>query len=248
MILSCTGCTVEYNLNITKNNIEETISVNDYQTSTRTKKDILNQYNKWYPVYVNYITAGESIEIEDFSQKVEGIEYHNKTINQISNGYKYTYRYTYPINKYYDSYILASTYNENNVHKRSNSLVLKTGKDNFLCGYDYFERAKINITIDPKVYKLNYTNAQSQKNNTYVWTLDRNNCNDSEIILTLDIIDNSLENSSNSLTSSNPSKSNISKSNQSNYYLYIFFAILIIVTYFGYKWFMNLKDKNNNID
>ena len=139
--LSCTGCTVEYNINITKKDIEETINIADYTTSKRSKQDILNQYNMWYPAYVNYIKNGESIEIEDFSQKVDGIEYHNKTINQLSDGYKYTYKYTYPINKYYDSYVLASTYNETNIHKRSNSLVLKTSKDNFLCRYEYFEKA-----------------------------------------------------------------------------------------------------------
>jgi len=93
--ITCTGCSVEYNINITKDNIEETIYVSDYITSNRTKSQILNHYNMWYPTYVNFITDGESIEIEDFSEKVDGIEYHDKSIMELSNGYKYTYKYIY---------------------------------------------------------------------------------------------------------------------------------------------------------
>ena len=35
IVMTCTGCSVEYNINITKNNIEETINVNDNITSNR---------------------------------------------------------------------------------------------------------------------------------------------------------------------------------------------------------------------
>lgn len=253
IILTCTGCTVEYNINITKNNIEETINVIDYQTNTRTKQTILKQYNMWYPTYVNYIPDGESIEIEDFSQKVDGIEYHSKSIIELNNGYKYTYKYTYPIEKYSNSYILASTYNETTIHKRSDSLVLKTSKDNFLCGYDYFEQAKVNITIDKDVYKLNYTNADYQKNNTYTWILDQNNCKDSEIILTLDttnnLLNSSSNNSSSSLNSSSNSNNNSNNNNNlNNYLIYIILGIFILIIYFGYKWFLDFKERNNNID
>ena len=91
--ITCTGCSVEYNINITKDNIEETIYVTDYISSDRTKREILNHYNMWYPTYVNFITNGESIEIEDFSEKIDGIEYHDKSIIELNNGYKYTYKY-----------------------------------------------------------------------------------------------------------------------------------------------------------
>lgn len=252
IILSCSGCRAEYNINITKDNIEEVINVTDYQTATRTKQDILNHYNMWYPSYVNYLTNDEFVEIKDFRQKVEGIEYHNKTFSQVGEEYKYTYKYTYPVDKYYDSYILASTYNETNIHKRIDSLVLKTGKENFLCGYDYFEEVKINITIDPKVYKLNYTNAESQKNNTYTWTLDRNNCNNGEIILTLDTIDNNdLGNSTNnpeSSSSGKPSSPSNRNNAESGYALYIVLAVLVLLILLGYKWFTTLKGKNNKYE
>ena len=65
ILLMCTGCTIEYNINITESSIEETISVNYYITSTRTESDILKHYNTWYPVFVNFIDEGETIEIEE---------------------------------------------------------------------------------------------------------------------------------------------------------------------------------------
>ena len=236
IVITCTGCSVEYNINITKDNIEESIYVTDYISSNRTKKEIINHYNMWYPTYVNFITNGESIEIEDFSQKVTGIEYHDKKIMELSNGYKYEYKYKYPVDKYYDSYVLASSFAETTVYKRSNSLVLKTSNESFLCNYKYFDNAKINITIDPEIYKLNYTNAKSKNNNTYTWNINKNNCNNSEIILTLDIIEQEKKVITN--------KKNLFD----EYALYIFMIIMILILFLGYKWFMNFKDKNNDID
>ena len=239
---TCTGCSIEYNLNITKDNIEETIYVTDYISSNRTKKEILNHYNMWYPTYVNFITKGESIEIEDFSKKIDGIEYHDKNIIELNNGYKYTYKYKYPINKYHDSYVLASSFAETTVYKKTNSLVLKTSDESFLCNYNYFDNVKINVTIDPEIYKLNYTNSSSKNNNTYTWNINKNNCNNSEIILTLDILDK--ENSN--INSNN--NENKKKKSMDSYVIYIFLIIMILIIFFGYKWFMNFKDKNNDID
>lgn len=244
IVLTCSGCTIEYNINITKDNVEEIINVNDYITSTRTRNDILKQYNMWYPTFVNYIPEGETIEIEDFSEKVSGIEYHEKNISETNDGYKYTYKYIYQIDEYYDSYALASTFIETTIHQGYSNLVIKTGKENLLCQYDNFDSVKINITIDPAVYKLNYTNTSNISNNTYTWLLDRNNCKDSEIILTLDTI-NKNDNSGNNPSDNNQNNKN---NNNSDYIMYIFVGALAIIIFLIYKWFNKLKEKNNKID
>ena len=62
--LICTGCTVEYNININADSIEENIVVNDYISSIRAKEDILNHYNLWYPAFFNYRKAEEIIPKE----------------------------------------------------------------------------------------------------------------------------------------------------------------------------------------
>ena len=243
IVTTCTGCTVEYNINISKDTIEEVINVNDYISSTRTSQEIMKHYNTWYPTFVNYIPDGqETIELEDFNEKVKGIEYHEKNINQTNNGYQYEYKYNYPLNKYYDSYVLARSYIETNIYNGYNDLVIRTGKENLLCQYDYFDSAKVNITIDPEAYKVNYTNTSNVNGNTYSWNLDRSNCNDSQIILTLDKIHKS------DITTKEPSVEIDKKSKTSDHTLYIFLGILLIIVLIGYIVFKKMKEKSERID
>lgn len=243
ILITCTGCSVEYNINITEDKIEEVINVTDNITSNRTKSDILNHYEMWYPTFVNFIEDGESIEIEDFNEKVDGIKYHDKTILETNDGYNYKYKYTYQIDEYYDSYALASVFQEVTVHKESDKLVLRTSKENFLCSYEYFDEAKVNITIDPKIYKLNYTNGVKVNNNTYRWELNRNNCSDGEIVLTI----NKITNNDNEIIEPNGNNDK-KESILSKYLIYIFCGILIIVILLGKNIFNKLKNKNNGID
>ena len=104
----------------------------------------------------------------------------------------------------------------------------------------------MNITIDPKIYKLNYTNSTNINNNTYTWYLDKNNCNDGEIILTLDKI-NKMDNEI-----INPDNSEEDKKNQQNkkndYTIYIFCGILIILILLGYHIFKKMKNKSESFD
>ena len=156
MLVTCTGCTVEYNINITESNIDETINIVDYETLNRTKNDILKQYNTWYPTFVNFMNNEETIELENYNQKYNGIEYHKKDIRTLNNGYQYSYKYTYNINDYHDAYTLAVAYSDTTIYKRLDSLILKTSNESFLCNYKYFDEATINITVDPSVYKCQY--------------------------------------------------------------------------------------------
>ena len=249
VIITCTGCSAQYNIYITKDTIEEEINVTDNISQNRTKNDILKQYNMWYPTFVNYIKQGETIEIEDFSKKADGIEYHEKSINTITNGYQYTYKYLYNINDYYDSYALARAFYETKVYKGYNSLSLKTSKENFLCEYNYFDTVKVNIKVDPDVYKLNYTNTKNIKNNTYTWILNRSNCNNSEIILTIDKISSNNSSTNTNNNGNNNDNNNVSIIKDSNeFYYYIILAVIVLLILLGYKYFIKFKEKNNNID
>lgn len=248
ILITCTGCDVEYNIHITKNDIEETINVTDYITPNRTQEDILNHYNMWYPTFVNFIKKGETIEIEDFSEKVDNIEYHDKTIQRIEDGYKYKYKYKYDIDEYYDSYVLASVFSDINVHKEYDKLVIRTSKENFLCSHDYFDVARVNITFDTEIYEINHTNTTNIRNNKYTWILNRDNCNDSEIVLTLNRIKKEGSTNKgedpNELTDNNEQKNN-QKNSASDYTLYIFYAILLILILIGYLLFNKIKKKYN---
>lgn len=254
ILFLCTGCNIEYNLTISEDNISEKISIVDTVSYNRSEKDILNIYNRWYPTFVNYITEGETIEIKDYNKKYDGIEYHDKTINAINNGYNYIYTYNYDIDNYYDSYPKVNVYLDSYVYNDNDKLVLRTSEENLLCKYSYFDSLKVNITIDSTVYKLNYTNSLDINNNTYTWVLDRSNCKDSKILLTLEKI-NSINNISEIYGDKNSSNDKLTTVNKvgklsalDNYILYIFLFVIVLIIYFGYKWFMEFKEKNNNID
>ena len=236
-----TGCSVEYNLNVSSDTIKEEIIVNDNITSKRTKETILSHYNKWYPTYINYIKNGESIPLPNFDKKYDGIEYYDKSINEINNGYKYKYLYTHNINKYSDAYVLANTFVDTTIQQNYDSFVLRTSKENLLCQYDYFDSVKINITVDPKIYNLNYTNAYNKKNNTYTWIINRNNCKNNQIIITLNKIMNNNE------IDNIPKKDKvINKKN--DYLIYIFWGILIVIVTIGYFIFKKIKLKSEDFD
>ena len=248
IITMCTGCSIEYNITINKDTIEEVINVTDNITENRTQSDILSHYNMWYPTFVNYIPTGmETIEIEDYNIKADYIEYHEKFINETSNGYNYTYKYNYNINNYYDASSLYNSYIESTVLNQDNVLVLRTKEENLLCEYDYFESLKVNITIDPEIYKINYINTLNINNNTYTWYLDRNNCNSSEIILTLDKIKN-LEEDIIDPNDDNKNKDNKTDkdNNKKDYTMYIFYGILLLIIIIGYFIFKKMKNKSES--
>ena len=69
---------------------KEVINVTDYITTYRSQQDILEHYNTWYPTFVNFIKSGESIEIEDYNKKIDGILLYNRiSIFKILKLYNY---------------------------------------------------------------------------------------------------------------------------------------------------------------
>lgn len=237
--LLSTGCSVEYNITVNSDTIKEEIIVTDKVTTKRNKETILSHYNKWYPTYVNYLKGSESIPLPNFNKKYDGIEYHNKNIIEINNGYKYTYLYEHKIDNYYDSYALANTFKDTTIQQNGDSLVLKTSKESFFCKYDYFDSLKVNITIDPTAYELNYTNTKNINNNTYTWVISKNNCNNSQIILTL-----------NEIKSSDDIVEVQKKVNkkENEYIIYIFWGIVLIIVTIVYFIVKKYKQKLEDFD
>lgn len=227
-----TGCSVEYNLTINKDTIQEDIIVNDIITSKRTKEKILNHYNKWYPTYINYITSGESIPLPNYNSKYNGIEYYDKTIKEIENGYQYNYKYTHGLDRYYDAYVLGVAFPDTSIYESNKLLVFQTSSTSFLCDYDYFDKLTINIKVDEDVYEVSKHNAKKANNNIYSWTISRNDCDNSSIYLTLEKkpVSKNKENK---------------KIKESEFALYLFCGIIIILVLIGY---FIIKKKKKQLD
>lgn len=244
----CSGCTINYNIEITSDSVKENIEITDTETNGRNKTTILKEYNRWIPAYID--TENDIATSYDSSVKSEEFEYHEKSIKELTNGYYYTYKYNYPIDKYSNAIATREAYQKRKFYIGDDYIIINTDNENLLCNYSYFENLKVSISVDPKVYKLNYTNADQKNSNTYIWNIDKNNCNNSEILLKLDIIDNK-NNDSIDKPNNNPNNNNSNKNNDSiinDYILYIFLVIIALLILLGYKWFNNFKEKNNNID
>ena len=240
LLILCTGCTIDYKLEITSDTIKETIEVNDTIMTNRTKQDIYNEYNLWFPVYTEI--SDTPIEY-DANTKLNDVEYHQKSIKENSNGYYYTYKYDYPIKQYKNASVIRQAYENGSVYVADNYITINSGKSNLLCNYSYFESLKVSITIDKDVYTVRKNNAYGINENTYIWELDRNNCNNSGIILILDKI-NSDE--LNTTDQDEDAGNKTAQKENSEFSMYIFYGILILIILIVYIMFTKLKNKNTN--
>lgn len=231
LVIACTGCSIDYKIEITKETIKENIAITDLTTNKRTKEIIYSEYQNWVPVYVNAL-KNEVFEY-DGTIKIENVEYHNKNITELENGYNYTYSYNYPISTFEDASSIRQMYSNKRIYMNTKYITINTDKINLLCNYDYFDDIKITISIDENYYKVNHTNGEKIANNQYVWHMNKTNCDDSEILLTLDKV-----------IKTSPQKTNMFE----KYALYIFCIILIVLILIGYLIFKKLKNKNEKFD
>ena len=240
----CSGCTIKYDLEIGESQVIENIVVNDTMILERTNNDILEMYNTWMPVYDNIDNPDLIQDRDDDDGKIDGIPYHEKAITKIDSGYKHTYTYTYPINDFNHANSFKLAFGKPSFYVGGNYINLRTDNENVLCNYDYFESLQVNIKVDLNTYTVEKNNANRVKGNVYTWNLNRNNCHNSVISMTLN-------RSNNTVVTTTTSSSSVSREKTNwldNYVLYIFLGIMVLIVILGYRWFMNMKERDNRVD
>ena len=245
LLVLCTGCTINYDLEIKESEIIENIVVNDTITLGRTSKDILDTYNTWMPVYDNIDNPDLIQDSDDNDGKVDGIPYHQKSKKEITDGYSLTYKYTYPIGEFNHANSVKLAFGRPNFYDGGSYINIRTDNINALCNYDYFESLVVKIKVDLDTYTVEKNNAHKVKGNTYTWKLDRSNCNNSVISMTLNKNNNVVV----STTSASGNGGNRRHGNGLNgYVLYIFLGIVVLVIILGYRWFNQVKERENGVD
>lgn len=232
VLLLCTGCSIDYNLEITQENVKETIKVNDIVTNERSKETIYNEYNRWIPAYINSGTATNY----DSSIKSDKLEYHTKEIEELQNGYNYTYQFNYSLYKYADATAPREAFQKRKFYEGEDYIIINTDKTNLLCNYSYFDKLKVTINYDNTIYHVDYTNADKQSVNSLEWNLDKSNCNDSEILLKLNKVEK---------PSSQPQKEK-KENTLEQYIFYIFLIVMIVIIYVGYRFFSKIAKQNDD--
>ncbi len=244
----CSGCTIKYDLEIKENEVVEKITAYDEIMDGRTSSDILNTYNSWMPVYDNIDNPDLIQDSDDNDGKIAGIEYHNKSNVETEDGYKLNYSYIYPINDFNHANSMKLAFGSPNFYNASNYINIRTNNVNTFCNYDYFESLQVNIKVDLNIYRVKQSNAHSVKGSVYTWNLNRSNCSRSVISLTLDKINGTVVNTTTANKDTNGNNNKKRNNWLDSYVLYIFLVIMILIIIFGYRWFNQMKERDNRVD
>lgn len=161
------GCSIEVNLTVDENNIFEEISILDYTNEQISKENILTKYRKYYPVYT------DDLDEEEPDEKYSGIDYYNREVLELDNGYNIKYSYKHKLSKYYNANTLKLGFKSNNiiVDEKEKTITLATESSgiNFFYIYPDLDTITINIKSDLEVVD---TNGQKD-GNVYKWTFTK---------------------------------------------------------------------------
>ncbi len=156
LIIIITGCQANYNIEINKEKIYETITI---ETDS------------------NIVTNATQKQIDNFTkEKINweyGYEFYNKERYNTDTkiGYKYTYDFNYTeynilsqISKCYDEFII----------EESNSILTITTSDKFICSEYHKSIPNISINISSE-YQIESSNADKQENSIHTWNITQSN-------------------------------------------------------------------------
>lgn len=151
-----TGCTINYDLTINNDSINETISgtAKKEEYEIREEDSGLNLFN----TYIN----------DDVNPLISGDELYTKNIEEIQDGISYNYNFVYKNN--YDKSKIINTCFENKKIKETSTYYSIELSGNFYCLYS----DKININVISDYVVLN-NNAKEVNGNKYTWVIDNSN-------------------------------------------------------------------------
>lgn len=172
LIMICfllTGCTVNYNLEIENNSFKETI------TGSVLNSEIENDRNATDINMYNYLINSP----QRVFKNNDNILY-NKELNQLENLIDYEYSYNFSKDNFINSRILNECFEKFSFKEEDNKYYISVSGD-FKCSYT--NDTYINITTE---HKVNANNADSKKNNTYTWIINKDKTEDLNLFITID--------------------------------------------------------------
>lgn len=163
------GCTVNYNLKIEDNKFSETIKGNVLNEEIK-----INEENKEQN-YTNYFITKDQPVLTNNNNLL-----YKKTLSKNNNSIDYIYSYTHNEDSFKNSRILNECFEKFNFNNENNTYRI-TASGKFYC--DYTDTININITTN---YNVLIHNAKEVKNNTYSWTIDKNNKDNIDLYISVD--------------------------------------------------------------
>lgn len=187
IILLITGCTVEYNIKITNDFIDETTSILNYEKDKwdnnmylyngEKYKDMINEQLKTpAPVYKD-----SNINPYDPYNKVDGVEYYDQTLISNTDVYGIRYKYKIPIDKYNNSINARMCYSDFDIVYNQQYINISTSEE-FKCFnyYDMLDKIEVNVTTSWD-YEIVSSNADKEEDGKYTWIITKENASNKPI-------------------------------------------------------------------
>ena len=155
IIILLTGCNATYDINISKNNIQDTITLKtDSENVDNANKETIDNF---------MLKLGEWENGHDFYKR-------EIVTTEKETGYQYTYTFNY--NEYDAMSQIRKCYETFNLDYQ-NSIEIKTSNE-FLCQnyYPQVNTILINITSE---YEISNSNADYVNNNIHTWKINKSN-------------------------------------------------------------------------
>lgn len=163
-----TGCTINYNLEISNEEFKETITGNVPNNMLKTGDD--TDFN----IYYHLLNSNQP------TFKNNNKIFYEKTINKTEEKTDFEYTYTFNENNFVNSRILNECFDNFSFKNEENKYYIDiTGK--FKCAYS----EKINIKLKTD-YQVIGNNIKKKNKNTYTLTINKNDIEDIDISLTID--------------------------------------------------------------
>lgn len=220
------GCTAEYNLNISDKGFSETLIL---RAENLNDNELLIEY----PITAFYDSEGNN---EDPLKKESGVEYYNSKLIQENNLNKLTYNYNFSENEILLSRIIRNSFStvifkkyDHDEDGKNDYMLISTTDDFSGFKYENLSEVVINIRND---YKVISSNADKINGNIYTWVFNKNNSKAINMVYDPSIvIDN---------------RTTMEKFDDSNYilgFIFIFLLIILVFVVLIFKKYSNLKDK-----
>lgn len=177
-IFSLSGCTATYNLNISSNNISESLNINGVS---------IDSSNYFIPVYYNSIST-DQYDV-DTNQKIDGIEYYKTSSS--SNNFNLDYNFTNDdflksniANTFVSSFVFKK-YDYDDDGKKDYYVISTTDDFSAFNLYNELNEVTIKITNNHEVIS---NNADEVDGNIYIWHFKPNNTSSINMVYNPDVI------------------------------------------------------------
>lgn len=169
IIFMMCGCSAEVNLEISDNNIDESVDITFYQNAVYSKDIIKSSFRNYIPIYASDVIVDAEID-----QPFPDIKYYEKTETDLGNGYLFNYRYNFDINEYEEARTVKDGFRNYNISVNDSNHTISITTDNngllYFDDYPLLEEVRVNIKTD---YFVEENNADSVDGNIYTWFFNR---------------------------------------------------------------------------